>query len=77
MLWVLIIALVLLVVLSIFGFFYFQLRRKKSARAPQLKTEGGERWGICARCGQNRLIVKKEMNLCAFCWSSLNTKQIA
>jgi hypothetical protein len=77
MLWVLLIALILLAVLAVVGFFYFQLKRKKPAHAPQLKTDAEEGWGICSRCGQNRLIVKKEMNLCAFCWSSINTKQLA
>lgn len=77
MLLFLLIGLIVLAALAVVGFFYFQLKRKKRARTPELKGEGGERWGICSRCGQNRLIVKKEMNLCAFCWSSINTKQIA
>jgi hypothetical protein len=30
----------------------------------------------CARCGQLRVIVNKDAGLCAFCWSSMRTKQL-
>ena len=77
MLWVLLIVLVLIVVLAVVGFFYFQLQGKKRGQISKSAHEDKSGWGICSRCGQHRLIVKKELKLCAFCWSSINTKQIA
>jgi hypothetical protein len=70
---ILIIVLVLLVVAGIVGFFYFQLKHKKQDAKPKVD----DKLGTCSRCQKHRIIVKQEMGLCASCWSSLNTKQMA
>ncbi len=77
MLLVLLIALILIVVLSIVGFFYFQLKSNKRKQA-ELSSSGAKSSskGICSRCQQHRIIVKNDPQLCASCWSSINTKQI-
>ena len=31
--------------------------------------------GTCSRCGEVRVLVKQPDSLCAFCYSSLNTKK--
>jgi hypothetical protein len=31
--------------------------------------------GICANCGETRIIVKPELNVCASCYSALRTKK--
>jgi type II secretory pathway pseudopilin PulG len=67
--------LILLLCLAVFGFFYSQLKAK-ARQAVQPALEEGSQLGTCARCQQRRLLVKKEDGLCAYCWSSLNTKQI-
>lgn len=68
--------LILVACFSIFGFFYLQLRRNKRLQAEQPRSEDRSSWGTCARCQQRRIIVKKEVGLCASCWSSVNTKQL-
>lgn len=32
--------------------------------------------GICSRCGQERVLIKREASICAVCYSTLNTKKI-
>lgn len=75
MLVLLIVALVVLASLSVFGFYYLQLRKKQPAQTDEPDIAGNANLGICAKCQQQRIIVKKEAGLCAFCWSSLYTKQ--
>jgi hypothetical protein len=70
---IVLVILILLVAAGVVGFFYLQLKRGKQSRKPEVEGK----LGTCSRCGQHRIIVKKEMELCASCWSSLNTKQIA
>ena len=69
------IAFVLLICFCIFMFFYLQLKRKQPAQTDAPDLSGNQNLGTCAKCQQQRIIVKKEANLCAFCWSSLYTKQ--
>jgi hypothetical protein len=75
MLWLLIVVLVLLACFSVVSFYYLQLRKKQSAQTEGPDIAGNANLGICAKCQQQRIIVKKEAGLCAFCWSSLYTKQ--
>lgn len=67
---------ILVAALAVVGFFYMQIsgkRREAARRAMPLEEVEGK--GVCARCEQTRIIVNKEAGLCAFCWSSLRTKQ--
>ena len=76
MLMALVAFLVLVVCLTVFGFFYLQLRRNKRLQTAQPRFKDRSSWGTCARCQQHRIIVNKEGGLCASCWSSINTKQL-
>lgn len=67
--------LAILACFSICGFYYLQLRKKQPVRIDGPDLSGNPNLGTCARCHQQRIIVKKEAGLCAFCWSSINTKQ--
>jgi hypothetical protein len=69
-------ALVLLACFSIFLFFYLQIKGNKRLKTGKPDLTSSLDLGVCARCQQKRTIVKKEEGLCAFCWSSLNTKQV-
>jgi hypothetical protein len=69
-------AFVLLAGFSIGLFFYLQIRKNKRLRPAQPDLTNGVEIGTCAKCQQRRSIVQKEAGLCAFCWSSLNTKQV-
>ncbi|HLG13890.1 MAG TPA: hypothetical protein VJH03_05090 [Blastocatellia bacterium] len=33
--------------------------------------------GTCAKCGEQRVIVREDDSLCAFCYSSMRTKVLA
>ena len=70
------ISFVLLACFSIGFFFYFQIRKNKRSRPVQPDLLNSTDVGTCARCKQRRTIVQKDAGLCAFCWSSLNTKQV-
>jgi hypothetical protein len=75
MLVLLAVAFVLLICFSIVIFFYLQLGKKKPSQIDKPDLSSNPNLGTCAKCQQQRIIVKKEANLCAFCWSSLYTKQ--
>ena len=76
MLLALALALVLLACLSVFVFFYLQIRRNKRLKEGKQDLKSSLDLGTCARCKQKRTIVQKDEGLCAFCWSSINTKQV-
>lgn len=77
MLWLgLILFLLLIVALTVVGFYYMQVKRGKSTGGAGAGIKDNPAMGECARCKQHRLIVKQEAGLCASCWSSINTKQI-
>jgi hypothetical protein len=69
------VALVLLACSGVVIFYYLQLKRKQTHKADEPDLSSDPNLGTCARCKQRRIIVKKEAGLCAFCWSSINTKQ--
>ena len=69
-------ALVLLACLGVFVFFYLQIKRNKRLRDGKQELTSSLDLGTCAKCQQKRTIVQKDAGLCAFCWSSLNTKQV-
>ncbi len=74
----LLIVLLLVALLGVYSFFYLQLKRRKKGGQvgkPQLKDDSS--WGSCAKCQQWRIIVKKELGLCAACWSSIGTKSLS
>jgi hypothetical protein len=75
MLVLVIVTLILLACFSVVGFYYLQLRKKQPAQPDEPDLSGNTNLGVCAKCQQHRIIVKKEAGLCAFCWSSLYTKQ--
>ena len=68
--------LILLVCSSVFLFFYLQIKRNKRMKTGKPDLTSSLDLGTCARCQQKRTIVQKDAGLCAFCWSSLNTKQV-
>jgi ubiquitin len=70
------ISLVLLFVLGVSLFFFFQLRKNKRLQAERARAANEAAWGVCAKCQQRRLIVNKDAGLCAFCWSSMHTKPL-
>jgi hypothetical protein len=76
MLVVLAIALILLACLSVVGFFYFQIKKNKRLQTGRQGLAAPSDLGTCARCHQKRSIIQKDLGLCAFCWSSINTKQV-
>lgn len=75
MLLLLVVALALLVCFSVVVFFYFQLKKNRPSQTEQPDLYHGQDLGTCVKCKQQRIIVKKEAGLCAFCWSSIHTKQ--
>ncbi len=79
MVMLLLIVLVLAALLGVCGFFYLQLKRRRKRgqmEKPELKKDDSS-WGNCAKCQQWRIIVKKELGLCAACWSSIGTKSLS
>ena len=76
MLVVLLLALVLFACLSVVFFFYFQIRKNRRLQTGQPDLTKSLDLGTCSKCHQKRAIVQKEAGLCAFCWSSLYTKQV-
>jgi hypothetical protein len=75
MLVLVVVALVLLACSGVAAFYYLQLKKKQPPQADEPDLSANPNLGTCARCQQRRIIVKKEAGLCAFCWSSINTKQ--
>jgi hypothetical protein len=75
MLVLLAVALALLICFCVVIFFYLQLGKKAPSQSEASDLSSNPNLGTCAKCQQQRIIVKKEANLCAFCWSSLYTKQ--
>jgi hypothetical protein len=69
-------AFVSLACFSIAMFFYLQIRKNKRLHTLKPDLTNSPDVGTCARCQQRRTIVQKDAGLCAFCWSSLNTKQV-
>jgi hypothetical protein len=49
-------------------------RKNKSAPEGQLDSRASG-VGTCSRCGQNRIIVAVQENMCAACYSALRTKK--
>lgn len=47
---------------------------RKEVRAP---AEVQSSWGICQKCGEKRVIIRQDVGLCAFCWSTSGTKPLA
>lgn len=77
MLLVFLVALILVAGLSIWAFYYMQLKNARRAQADKPTLSAGVPVELCSRCQQARLIIKKDPGLCAFCWSSINTKQVS
>lgn len=69
-------ALILIAGLGIWGFFYTQLKNARRAQAEKPRLDAGLPAELCSACQQPRLLIKKDPGLCAYCWSSINTKQI-
>lgn len=71
-----IIIIILLAASAVFAFFYLQIKKNRRPDSERPSLEKSESLGVCAKCGQQRLIAQKDSGLCAFCWSALRTKQI-
>lgn len=67
---------ILLAAAAVFAFFYLQVKNNRRPDSERPSLEKSDSLGVCARCGQQRLIAHKDSGLCAFCWSALRTKQI-
>lgn len=79
---VLIAAAVLVPLLAVGGLAYSMMYLVKSANKKRTtpkfldKSSLVSKQGVCARCGEVRVLVKEVDSLCAFCYSSLNTKKV-
>jgi hypothetical protein len=71
----LLVSITLLAGLAVFAFFYLQVKKNRRPEVARPSLEKSESLGNCARCGQQRLLMKKDEGLCASCWSALRTKQ--
>ena len=74
---IILVAVVLLVCLGIFGFFYVQVKNREHPDPAELHDQSEGTLGTCVKCQQRRIIINKDAGLCAFCWSSSGTKQLS
>ena len=73
------------VVLVLAAFLWWMRSSRESAPAQveeeenkyRVKPEEQSDWGICKGCGEQRVIIRKDAGLCAFCWSTSQTKPLA
>lgn len=74
---IVVLAILLIGALGVALFWLVKSRYRNKTVAPDLKLDPSRtpsKIATCSKCGEQRVIVREDDSLCAFCYSSMRTK---